>query len=98
VYMYQCDGTTEDLCFGRQAHCLPIHLIVHAERKTSALSSLSAALDRAVTHHYSELIGPSSLTGTLDVQVVDSAQIEMRRGTAALLTSLYNPPLQVWRR
>jgi hypothetical protein len=98
VFQYQNDATSDDLVFGSEAQRLPIHLIVLTERKTPALTSLAAALDRALTRQYAALIGPRNLGGALDVQLVDHRDVERRIGTGALLTSIYNPPLRVWGR
>lgn len=97
VYLFEYDATAEDMESG-EAQRLPIHLIALTERKTPALSALAAALDRALTQNYAELVGPSDLAGTLDIQVVDQSDVARRIGAAALLTSIYNPPIQIWTR
>ena len=98
VYVVDYDATPEDLCFGEEAQTLPIHLIVWAERKTSALSSLVEALDLALVQRYMDLIGLRKLAHMLDVQVVDDADVENRVGYGAMLSSLYNRPIRVWER
>jgi len=98
VYVLDYDATPHDLsvCQGEQSS--PIHLIVWAERKTDALSSLVAALDRALAKRYAELISAPALMRMLDVQVVDDQDVEDRIGYGALLSSIYNRPIQVWER
>jgi hypothetical protein len=98
VSLYEFDATPEDLAFGENPESLPIHLLVHVERKTNALSALVAALDRALAKDYAEMVGPSRLGHVLDVQVIDDKDVENRRGIAALLYSLYNRPIQLWER
>jgi len=98
VYTVDYDATPEDRCFSSETQTSPIHLIVWAERKTDALNALVEALDRALVQVYSEMIEASQLAHLLDVQVVDDADVEARVGYGALLTSMYNRPIQVWER
>jgi hypothetical protein len=98
VYVADYDATPEDLCFGQGGQPSPVHLIVWAKRKTSALDSLVEALNRALVQRYAELIGPSQLAHLLDVQVVNDADVDNRVGYGALLSSLRNRPIKVWER
>jgi len=98
VSLYEFEATPEDRAFGERLEALPIHLIVWVSRKTSALTSLVSALDRALVKDYAELVGPRRLGHVLDVQVIDNSDVESRRGIAALLYSLYNRPIQLWER
>jgi len=98
VSLYEFEATPEDRAFGENFESLPIHLLVWVERKTSALSSLGAALDRALVKDYAEMIGPRRLGHVLDVQVIDDSDVESRRGIAALVHSLYNRPIVLWER
>jgi hypothetical protein len=98
VSLYNLEATPEDRAFGENPEALPIHLLVLVDRKTSALSSLVAALDRALVKDYAEMIGPRRLGHVVDVQVIDSDDAESRRGIAALLYSLHNRPIKLWER
>jgi hypothetical protein len=98
VSLYEFDATPEDRVLGENVESLPIHLLVWVDRKTSALSALVAALDRALVKDYAEMVGPRRLGHVLDVQVIDSDDVESRRGIAALLHSLYNRPILLWKR
>ena len=98
AYVYDYDATPEDLCFGAAGRGLPIHLLVWAERKTAALSALAETLGRALAHQYAVMIGVPQPAHLLDVQVVDDADVDKRLGHAALLSSLYHRPIEVWRR
>lgn len=118
VYTLDYDATPEDLCFAQDPPARNgvawgaslIHLIVWTRRKTAALTSLAAALDRTLAQAYSELLGahkatnghalrgprlPSSL---LDVQVIDDSDVEADIGYAALLGSIHHRPIQIWER
>jgi hypothetical protein len=98
VYVLDYDATPHDLCFGQGAQRSPIHLIVWAQRKTDALASLVAALDRALAKKYATLIAAPDLVRMLDVQVVDNQDVEDCTGYGALLSSTHNRPIKVWER
>jgi hypothetical protein len=98
TYIYDYDATPEDLCFGETVRALPIHLLVWAERKTAALNVLVETWDRTLAQNYAEMIGGHQPAHLLDVQVVDSTDVEKRIGYGALLSSLHHRPVQVWRR
>jgi hypothetical protein len=44
------------------------------------------------------MLGLVNLEHVLDVQVIDDEDVRDRRGYGALLKSIYQPPIQVWRR
>ena len=96
VYMFEYDATPEDLCFGATKYTPLLHLLVWTQRKTEALNSLVAMLDRALTQYFAQLIGPEGLKHLLDVQMIDDADVENRISYGALLKSLHNRPLKVW--
>lgn len=98
AYFYDHNATPEDFCFGEAGQVLPIHLVLWAERKTAALKSLVETWDCALAQRYATLVGGHQPASLLDVQVVDSADVEKRIGYGALLSSLYQRPIQVWRR
>lgn len=75
-----------------------LHLILRTERKTAALDSLIAALDRALTHHYAHLFDRPQVQHLLDVQVVDEADIAHQTWPGTLLNTLYHRPVQLWQR
>lgn len=98
VYILDYDATPEDRSFSNEAPTSPIHLVVHATRKTDALDALVRALDRALVKEYSDMIGAPKLVHLLDVQVIDDADVENHTGYGALLSSVHNRPIQVWER
>ena len=98
AYIYDYDATPEDFCFGEAGRALPIHLLVWAERKTAALNAVVETWDRALAQRYAEMIGRHQPAHLLDVQVVDSADVEKRIGYGALLSSLHHRPIQIWKR
>ncbi|MDH7485871.1 MAG: hypothetical protein QHJ81_06285 [Anaerolineae bacterium] len=98
VYICDYDATPEDLCFAETVQSPPVHLLVRVDRKTSALNSLLAALDRALVQKYAELTAMNRLACFLDAQVVDDADVEKRIGYGTLLSSIHHRPLQVWSR
>jgi hypothetical protein len=96
VYMFEDDATPEDMCFGELPGVPLLHLLVWTERKTEALKSLVALLDRSLAQSYGRLVGPRQLQHLLDVQVIDDADVEKRIGYGALLHSIHYRPLKVW--
>jgi hypothetical protein len=98
VYVVDYDATPQDLCFCEGPQGSQIHLIVWAERKTGALDSLVGALDRALVERYNGVMGTHQLAHLLDVQVVDDADVNNRVGYGAMLSSLHQRPIQVWKR
>lgn len=98
VYVTDYDATPEDICFSEGVQTSLIHIIIWAERKTSALDSLIEALDRALVKHYAYVVGPHQLAYLLDAQVVDDDDVKHRVGYGALLSSIHNRPIQIWER
>jgi hypothetical protein len=98
VYAVDYDATPEDICFSEGSRSSLVHLIIWAERKTKALGSLVSALDRALVRRYADVTGMHRLAHLLDVQVVDDSDVANRVGYGAMLASLYNRPIQVWKR
>jgi hypothetical protein len=97
VYLYDDEATADDAALGDVAPSL-IHLIVLASRKTSALESLIVGLGRAVAQSYGRLFDKPQLQHVLDVQVMDTSELEARVGLGALMSSLHHRPSQVWKR
>jgi hypothetical protein len=97
VYLYDDEATSDDVALGEVAPSL-VHLIVLASRKTSALESLIVGLGRAVAQSYGRLFDKPQLQHVLDVQVMDTSELEARVGLGALMSSLHHRPSQVWKR
>jgi hypothetical protein len=98
VYAYNFDDNLSDENYPQKA--LPfslIHMIIWAGRKTKALRALIEALDRALVLKHRDLFGRSDLEHALDIQVIDDEDVKTRTGYAALLKSIYQPPIEVWR-
>ncbi len=98
VYAVDYDATPHDIAFGSARLPVLVHLIAWVDRKTAALESLVAALDGALGGEFAGLMGTDNIAHLLDVQVVDDEDVEARRGYGAVLTSLHNRPIQVWKR
>lgn len=97
VYVYDHDVAGEEEPDGRGADLL-IHLIVWAEPRTAALSSLITALDQALAKSFGDQLGNGPLTHFLDAQLIDDADVQRRAGYAALFLSPHHQPVQVWKR
>jgi hypothetical protein len=98
VYAYDyADNLSGENC---SDHALPfslIHMIIWAGRKTKALKALIEAIDRALVQQHRRLFGLIDLEHVLDIQVIDDEDVKARTGYAALLKSIYQPPIEVWR-
>ena len=98
AYVTEYDATPQDLCFNQGNQMPLIHMIIWVERKTKALASLVEGLDRALTQRYADVVGSPRLTHLLDVQVVDDEDVHGRIGYGAMISSIYNRPIQIWER
>ena len=98
VYAHDYDAATpEEACFENTSPFSLVHMIIWAERKTKALNALVEAIDRAMVQHHRHMLGHINLEHVLDVQVIDDEDVRNRTGYGALLQSIYQPPIQVWR-
>jgi hypothetical protein len=75
-----------------------VHLIVFANSKTAALKSLINVLDRALDSVMSQRIGRTGTKHSLEVQLVDGADLEHLARYAALLMSVGDAPTCIWER
>ena len=75
-----------------------VNLLVVVESKSAALDSFIAALDMALTQEARKLPSPlfASLTSILNAMIITEGDVDQKRGYAALLSSMYLKPLQVW--
>ncbi len=98
VYAYDFDDNLTDInCVDNVSSFPLIHMLIRADRNTKALNALTESIDRALVHHQRSLLGLEELQHVLDIQVVDDEDIRNRTGYAALLRSIYRPPIEVWR-
>jgi hypothetical protein len=98
VYVCDYDATPEDLSFCEAGPSSQVHMIAWTQPKTGALTALIETLDHALAECCAEQIDLPKLSHLLDVQVVDDAEVENRIGYGAMLSSLYNRPIQIWQR
>ena len=74
-----------------------IHMIILVEQKSKALDALMDAVDSALVQQHRHMLGLKQLKHALDAQVIDDEDVKNRTGYAALIQSIYQPPIQVWR-
>lgn len=98
VYLYDPDLFEPGIRSGEKERSIPVHLVVWSRRKTAALLSLAAALDRALTQEAGSQLGLGADEHLLDVQVITDDDVENRVGFAGLLLRLEHQAPLVWSR
>ena len=97
VYAHDYEGATpEEICFEDASAFSLVHMIIWAERKTKALDALIETIDRVMVQHHRHILSLNKLEHVLDAQVIDDEDVRKRTGYAALLKSIYQPPIHVW--
>ena len=74
-----------------------VHLLLLVGTPSAALESLITVLDRALTRDLKELeiAVYANYPSVLDVVPITDEDVRMRRGFAALLTSIFTPPIRI---
>lgn len=77
-----------------------IHLLLLVERPSAGLEAFIASLDRALTQSLKALPSPmlATTSSILNIILITEEDIKHRRGYAALILSLFAPPLKIWSR
>jgi hypothetical protein len=100
VYIYEPTLNPDDELHAERPLDTRVHLLVRVTTPSAALEAFVAALDRALTATLKTL--PSNLfaqhESLLDVNVITEKDVRLGLGYAALLSSLFTPPLKVWQR
>lgn len=78
--------------------CLDLLCVV--EKSSAGLEAFIDAINRALTEEAKELPSPAyaKLSALLNVMLITPEDIEKRTGYALMLSSLYAPPLNVWKK
>lgn len=100
IYLYDPSGNPGREATGASPVDVTVHLLVRVGKPSAALAALITSLDRAVLASVQELPSPvfTRRTFMLDVSVISDADVAHNRGYAALLNSVFAPPLKVWER
>ncbi len=97
IYAHDYEGATPEEGSFEDTPPIPcVHMIIWAQRKTKALDALVETMDRAMVQHHRHMLGLTALERVLDARVVDDQDVRTRTGYAALLKSVYQPPIQIW--
>ena len=77
-----------------------INLILVVSSPTAGLEAFIASLDRSLTQSLKELPLPILATydSVLNAILITKKDLELGKGHAALVTSIFTPPLKVWQR
>ena len=75
-----------------------LHLLLVVEKVSAGLNAYLAAFDRAITEVMNKMPSPncSGIHSFMDAILITNQDIESRKGYAALISSIYSPPLRVW--
>lgn len=92
---YDEDVNGEECCEKLLSFSL-IHLIIMVEKKSKALDALIDAVDSALVQRHWQMLGHKQMEHALDARIIDDEDVKNRTGYAALLRSVYRPPIQVW--
>ena len=77
-----------------------VHLLAVVSNSTAGLEAFIASLDRALIESFGELPLDlfESYTSVLNVIPVSEKDVESCQGYAAMISSIYAPPLKIWER
>lgn len=77
-----------------------VHLLVLVSQPSAALGTLIESLDQALTGKLRELPSDkfAQRTSVLDVNLVTERDVQQGVGYAALLSSVFAPPIRIWQR
>lgn len=77
-----------------------LHLLALVSSPSAALAAFVASLDRALTASLKSLPSPlfARRESVLDVNLITEKDVRLGLGYAALLSSLFAPPIKVWER
>ena len=77
-----------------------INLILVVSSSTAGLEAFIASLDRSLTQSLKELPLPilARYDSVLNAILITKKDLELGKGHAALVTSIFTPPLKVWQR
>lgn len=95
-----CDGIESAMMF-LENRCEefpgePVLVGLIVERKTAALQSLAESICEAVNVETGKRIPALASFEILQIEVVDSQEVSLRKGLGALVQSINEPPIQVW--
>jgi hypothetical protein len=100
VYVFEPEyGQDGDAPTSRQP--ANINMVTWVKRKSAALKALVEALDASLSRDALSQLRCKQAAPTcyaLNVQMVDDADVQGRRGYGALVNSLYVRPIQIWAR
>ncbi len=96
AYAYSYDETDDGEGFCEESAFFPlVYMIILVEKKSKALDALMDAIDCALVQQHREMLGRDQLEHALDVRVIDDEDVKNRTGYAALLKSVYRPPIRL---
>ncbi|MGI6632666.1 MAG: hypothetical protein ACOX5M_06395 [Bacillota bacterium] len=75
----------------------PVRVGLIVDRKTAAMQSLAEAVSETVSREAAGRIpGLHAFDGLLSIEILDAEALKTGSGLAAMVSSLYEPPIEVW--
>jgi hypothetical protein len=99
IYIYEA-AANPDLESGEGLpQDIAIHLLLRVAKPTAALEAFVASMDRALTQGLKKLSESrfSGRASILDVNLVTEEDIQRNTGFSAILSSIFAPPLLIWK-
>jgi hypothetical protein len=100
VYAYDPSGNPDNETGEDRLPDVTIHLLVLVATPSAALQSFILALDGALTESLKELPAPifQMRESVLDINLLTPKDVQQHTGYAGLLSSVFAPAIQLWRR
>jgi hypothetical protein len=100
VYAYDPSANPDNESGEERPFDATLHLLVVVTALSATLPAFILALDRALTESLKEwpALAFQAYTSILDVNVISEEEVRQRAGYARLLSSLFAPPIEIWRR
>ncbi len=100
AYIYDPSGNPDGVEGIEVSPDATLYLLVKVSTPSAALDAFVSSVDRALTANLKELPSPlfAQRESILVVSLISEEDMVLRRGCAALLASIFAPPLKIWER
>lgn len=100
VYIYEPSANPDSELGNDLPVDATVHMLAVVQSPSAALEAFIASLDRALSASLRDLPSPkfAERESILDMNILTEKDVELGRGYAALLSSIFAPPLKIWQR